>query len=676
MNRESPRAYSDFTAHQRLPTVVSEHTHEVLKSPECYEAKPRILAFMGASGSGKDLAIEILTSLPGRQSVSQKLELTEPISIRVVPKLTDRPPRITEVSKMPVTIDEFTNHHQQGNLIGEYQLKSNGHRYAYRLEDFTQTCKDQFLIAEPSVLHILELKEKFGDHLHCTFLTSTRGYRERLLIKRGTESPEEIKKRLDEGDGQTFVALLLAGKPPEFIGKFVSEEIAKDFQQLLAAEPETWNSLNSFSSLRDKIGTELVDILEQVVTHKGQVVDELINIERFHTFIDDIVILDDKFITDNPYQAGLFSESIIDTATRLLLNSENRVYSVDQTANTNIICNLVVPEAAKTVDTIFGVSYRQIFESIRGNQENRTLNVGSGPEEKQARVQWISYYEDRKRVFGLLIQDPNHPDAIVSFRATKPDESQEALMEFEIQLSPDMRDIDRHTVQMAFMAKALQLCEVLGIKKFHYAEHFDLVDENDTVIGIVPRSVAHEEGRYIHRAASVLMWRWDPNAQHDQKKKQVLMINRSKHKKMNAGVWSAPSGHVLPGETYSEAARRELREEVGEKLARQIHGLYPVMPIRVYSDLQSNATPQKENFFYFLTHVDTGIADQVSLNYETDGATWVDVDTIRNMMREHPSQFRDAFRMAFQAVDWDKIMTADSRVPLIRSTSLRTNAYI
>lgn len=668
MNHEIRVAHSEAHIHHHPQhAAVMEAPHEVLKNPECYKTKPRILAFMGASGSGKDLAIEILTSLPGRRQVARKLELKEPVSIRIVSKVTDRPPRITEVTKIPVTEEDFTRLHETNQLIGEYELRSNGHRYGYKLGDLTQTCKEDFLVAEPSILHILELKERFGDQIHSTFLTSSRDYRERLLIKRGTESPQEIIKRLDEGDGQTFVALHLAGKPIDFISQFISPEITEDFRKLLVTPPETWNRQGHLKKLADKVGGELVDILEKVVSHKGKVVvDELINIDTFQTFIDDIVILDDKFITDNPYQAGLFSESIIDTATRMLLNSENRVMSVDQTADTNIICNLVVPEASKSIDAIYGIPYEQIITSVAANHENRTLkipNASGGHTE----VRWISYYEDRQRVFGLVIRDPENPEGLVSFRAIKPDQSDEALIEFQIHLSPIRSEVERHVTQMAFMSQMLKLCETLGINKFHFAEHFDLVDEGDTVIGLIPRSAAHAENRFIHRAASVLIWRWHRNEQTKAMEKQILMVQRSKNKQLNPGLWqAAPSGHLLPGEAYAEAARRELREEMGSDFAGRIGSLQPIMAVRVYSDETNNTNPQKENFYFYLAHASEEAAGVININYEVDGAAWMNVTDIKKMISENPKQFRDAFRLAFGSVDWDKVSAEDQGRGIIK----------
>jgi 8-oxo-dGTP diphosphatase len=52
-------------------------------------------------------------------------------------------------------------------------------------------------------------------------------------------------------------------------------------------------------------------------------------------------------------------------------------------------------------------------------------------------------------------------------------------------------------------------------------------------------------------AASVLLVRGD----------EVLLVRRAKGG--NAGLWSAPGGHITPGESALEAARRELLEETG-----------------------------------------------------------------------------------------------------------------
>lgn len=124
---------------------------------------------------------------------------------------------------------------------------------------------------------------------------------------------------------------------------------------------------------------------------------------------------------------------------------------------------------------------------------------------------------------------------------------------------------------------------------------------------------------------------------------------------MNPNLWqAAPSGHLLPGESYAEGARRELREEVGPEFAQKITSLQPVTAVRVYSDASMGSHAQKENFYFFMAQADEETSKLASINYEADGAEWVGIDTIRKMMVEDPTQFRDAFRLAFGAVDWGK----------------------
>jgi isopentenyldiphosphate isomerase len=306
--------------------------------------------------------------------------------------------------------------------------------------------------------------------------------------------------------------------------------------------------------------------------------------------------------------------------------------------------------------SIFKVPYKKIFDEVLNNQEHRLFFFETDNPEQRVSAEWFSYYVDREHVFGLVLHDPDHLENMVAFSATKPDENDEALINFRIQLPAASSPIDRNTMQMSFMMQALKLCDALGIKKFHYAEHVDLVDQDDTVIGLIPRSLAHESNEYVHRAASVMLWRWHFDEGEKQYKKELFMIHRSSNKQMNPDVWqAAPSGHLLPGETYAEAARRELGEEIGAKIASTVRTIYPLRQLRVYSDASVSHTPQKENFYFFIANIDYDASRFVNTNYESDVATWMDIDTIKRMMREDPAQFRDAFRMAFEKMDWDTV---------------------
>ena len=85
-------------------------------------------------------------------------------------------------------------------------------------------------------------------------------------------------------------------------------------------------------------------------------------------------------------------------------------------------------------------------------------------------------------------------------------------------------------------------------------ESFDIVDENDNIIGQATREQCHTKG-LIHR--SVMFFIFD-------QENRVLVTKRTENKDFFPGYWSIVlGGHVHTSETYEEAVKRELLEEVG-----------------------------------------------------------------------------------------------------------------
>lgn len=83
---------------------------------------------------------------------------------------------------------------------------------------------------------------------------------------------------------------------------------------------------------------------------------------------------------------------------------------------------------------------------------------------------------------------------------------------------------------------------------------FDIVDENDEVIGNAPRSEVHATGAR-HRAVHIFVF--NSNG-------EILLQLRSASKDKHPGTWDTSCcGHVDSGETYDIAAKREFREELG-----------------------------------------------------------------------------------------------------------------
>ena len=85
-------------------------------------------------------------------------------------------------------------------------------------------------------------------------------------------------------------------------------------------------------------------------------------------------------------------------------------------------------------------------------------------------------------------------------------------------------------------------------------EMFDVVDETDRVLRAEPRRIVHVNN-LLHRAVHMLLFN-TPG--------EFLLQKRSIWKDRNPGLWdSSAAGHVDSGESYLEAARRELSEELG-----------------------------------------------------------------------------------------------------------------
>ena len=85
-------------------------------------------------------------------------------------------------------------------------------------------------------------------------------------------------------------------------------------------------------------------------------------------------------------------------------------------------------------------------------------------------------------------------------------------------------------------------------------EIFDVVDADDQVIGQAPRGEVHARDLW-HRAVHLLVFN---------EKGELFLQKRSPWKDKHPSKWdSSAAGHLDSGETYLEAARRELAEELG-----------------------------------------------------------------------------------------------------------------
>jgi isopentenyldiphosphate isomerase len=86
-------------------------------------------------------------------------------------------------------------------------------------------------------------------------------------------------------------------------------------------------------------------------------------------------------------------------------------------------------------------------------------------------------------------------------------------------------------------------------------ETFDVVNEENRVVGRATRSQVHGNPSLLHRAAHVLV----VNAAGE-----IFLQRRSRAKTVQPRKWdSSVGGHVNAGESYEAAAGREMEEELG-----------------------------------------------------------------------------------------------------------------
>lgn len=117
-------------------------------------------------------------------------------------------------------------------------------------------------------------------------------------------------------------------------------------------------------------------------------------------------------------------------------------------------------------------------------------------------------------------------------------------------------------------------------------EFFVIVDEDDRAVGRASRRECHGNPALVHRTAHVVVRSSDG---------RILLQKRNRNKDIQPGKWdTAVGGHVHAGESYEEAARREMAEEIG---------LAGPLPLQHLFDTRIRNAVESENVRVFgLTH--------------------------------------------------------------------------
>jgi isopentenyldiphosphate isomerase len=93
-------------------------------------------------------------------------------------------------------------------------------------------------------------------------------------------------------------------------------------------------------------------------------------------------------------------------------------------------------------------------------------------------------------------------------------------------------------------------------------EYIDLVDENNTIIGVTDKETAHKT-KQLHRVVGILLFDKEGN---------IILQSETKYNLIELSV----GGHVQLGESYEEAAHREMFEEL--KIATHLDHLFTFLP--------------------------------------------------------------------------------------------------
>lgn len=152
----------------------------------------------------------------------------------------------------------------------------------------------------------------------------------------------------------------------------------------------------------------------------------------------------------------------------------------------------------------------------------------------------------------------------------------------------------------------------------------NIVDENDNIIGTEERKVIHEKG-LLHREVHV--WFVTPN-------NEIIFQHRSKTKDTLPDLLDiSVAGHVEIGDSYEEAAVREVEEETGVKIKES--DLRLIGKIRRDSEDKRTETNNSifEKMFIF-----TYKGDISDLKIEKDEGIGFEVFTIKQLLNMNEAE--------------------------------------
>jgi 16S rRNA (adenine1518-N6/adenine1519-N6)-dimethyltransferase len=214
------------------------------------------------------------------------------------------------------------------------------------------------------------------------------------------------------------------------------------------------------------------------------------------------------------------------------------------------------------------------------------------------------FAERRKQLRNLLVQHRDHWSSICAALSVA-----ETVRAEELPLSQWER-----LSQLLQPGKAQQGEEV-----------FCVVDAQDRVIGSESRDRVHVNN-LRHRAIHVLVFN---------QRGEVFLQKRSIWKDTHPGKWdSSTAGHVDAGESYEEAARRELREEIGIECPIEKIGKLPCSAATGWEFIEVFRGTHEGPFYLAPMELEAG--------------AFFSIDQVRTWLEHSPQDFSPVFALCLQ----------------------------
>ena len=160
-------------------------------------------------------------------------------------------------------------------------------------------------------------------------------------------------------------------------------------------------------------------------------------------------------------------------------------------------------------------------------------------------------------------------------------------------------------------------------------EILNLINEQDELIGKVERDKAHAEGLW-HRRATVFVFN---------SKNELLIQKRSSNMSWPNTWCGSASGHVLFNESYEEAAKRELKEEIGIDAEIKYIG-------KITEQSKAPAGEIENEHHHLFTCNSDGPFD--IQQEELSEVKFESIKDIQKRIQKDPDEFTPGFRMEFE----------------------------